>query len=216
MAIRANNGTAFSNVTAVKIYNGESFADAVRVNARKNGEWQKIFPTSETLTKTYSLSDAEIYWGTGGKENDYQTQMIVGSYGGTEATARRTLMFFPVSQIMEDLKGAQIVSAELYLQRLSVTHGKSTCSVAIKQHGYSSPPARWDEGPDLGAADSGTPTFARGQGKWVALLPSVGEGLRDGRIKGLCLDADANYSISRYGRFSRSAAKLRITYTKEG
>lgn len=216
MAIKANNGTAFDTVTAVKIHNGESFADVARVNACVNGEWQKIYPTSQTLTKTYSLSDAEIYWGTGGKETDYQTQLIVGSYGGTKATARRTLMFFPISQIMEDLAGAQIVSVELYLKRLDVTHGGTSCNTVIKLHGYSSPPARWDDGPDLGSADSGTPTFTRGQGKWVTLLNSVGEGLRDGIIKGVCLDADANYDISRYGRFSRSSARLRITYTKEG
>ncbi len=216
MAIKAYNGSSFADVQSVKLHNGTEFADIKQVNAYVDGQWQKIFPTSQTVTKTYSLSDAEIYWGTGGKETSYSSQLIVGSYNSSKATARRTLMFFPVSTIKADLAGAQINSVELYLKRLNTSHGETNCYTCIKMHNYSSAPTRWDDGPDSGAADSGTPTFTRGQEKWVTLLNSVGEGLRDGTIKGLCLDADANYALSRYGRFNRSSVKLRITYTKEG
>lgn len=216
MAIKAFNGTDFAAVSAVKIHNGTAFEDISQVNARVNGQWQRIFPASQTFTKTYSLSDGAIYWGTGGKETSYSSQLIVGSYEGSKATARRTLMFFPLSAIKEDLKNAQIVSVELYLKRLNTAHGEGSCHTCIKMHNYSSAPSRWEDGPDSGAADSGTPVFTRGQEKWVTLLNSVGEGLRDGIIKGLCLDADSNYALSRYGRFSKASTKLRITYTKEG
>ncbi len=216
MAIKTYNGTDFASVNAVKIHKGSGFEDVTQVNAYKNGQWQRVFPTEQAVTKTYALSDAEIYWATGGKETSYSSQLIVGSYGGTKATTRRSLMFFPVSQIKEDLKGAQIVSVELYLRRLGSNHGEANCHTGIKMHSFSSPPSRWEGGADLGAADSGTPVFARGQGKWVPLLVSVGKELRDGGIKGLCLDADSSYALSRYGRFDREAVKLRITYIKEG
>lgn len=216
MAIKTYNGTDFASVTSVKIHKDGSFEDISQVNAYKDGQWQRVFPTAQAVTKIYSLSDAEIYWGAGGKETAYSTQLIVGSYGSSKSTVRRTLMFFPLSQIKEDISGAQIVSAELYLKRLGGTHGEANCHTCIKMHNFASPPARWEDGSDSGAADSGTPIFTRGQGKWVPLLASVGEGLRDGKIKGLCLDADANYSLSRYGRFDRASAKLRITYIKEG
>ncbi len=216
MAIKAYNGTDFADVSNVKIHNGTAFKDVSQVNACVNGEWKKIFPVSETFTKTYSISDAAIYWGTGGKETGYSTQLIVGSYESSKATTRRTLMFFPLSTIKSDLSGAKILSVELYLKRLNTTHGESSCYTCIKMHNYSSAPARWEDGTDLGAADSGTPVFTRGQEKWVTLLNSVGEGLRDGTIKGLCLDADASYALSRYGRFNKASTKLRITYTKEG
>ncbi len=216
MAIKALNGTEFSSVQKVRIHNGTAFEDVSQVNAFRNGQWQKVFPDSEEITKVYSLSDAEIYWGTGGKETGYSSQLIVGSYGSSKATARRSLLFFPLSEITADLKDCSIVSAELYLKRLNTSHGETKCSTCIKLHGFSSPPARWEDGTDLGDADGQTPEFTRGQGKWVTLYPSVAEKLRDGKIKGICLDADANYSISRYGRFDRASAKLRIKYIKEG
>ncbi len=215
MAIKTHNGTAFTSVSAVKVKDGTGFSDVKQVNAYKDGEWKKIFPMAKQYTKTYSLSGAEIYWGTGGKETGYSTQLIVGAYEGNNQTTRRSLMFFPVGTIKSDLKDAQIISVRLYLKRLDTAHGEADCCTCIKTHNYSSAPSRWDNGTDSGAADSGTPTFARGQGKWVELLTSVGEGLRDGSIKGLCLDADSDYTLSRYGRFERSSAKLSITYSKE-
>ncbi len=216
MAIKTYDGAEFSSVRNVKIHNGTAFEDVQQVNAYTDGQWKKVFPTTQTVTKTYALSDAEIYWGTGGKETGYPAQLIVGSYDSSKATARRTLMFFPLSEIKNDLAGAEIVSVQLYLKRLNTTHGEANCYTCIKMHNYSSAPSRWDDGADSGAADSGTPVFTRGQEKWVTLLNSVGEGLRDGTIKGLCLDADTNYALSRYGRFNRSSTKLRITYTREG
>lgn len=216
MAIKARNKTDFAAVSDVKIRKNGSFESLKQVNAYADGQWKKVFPSSQTYTKTYAISDGEIYWATGGKETSYSTQLIVGSYNSSKSSCRRSLMFFPLSQIKADLEGAEIVSVELYLKRLNTTHGEGNCYTCIKLHGYSTPPTRWDDGPDLGAADSGTPVFTRGQGKWVTLLDSVGEGLRDGTVKGICLDADSNYALSRYGRFDRASAKLRITYTKEG
>ncbi len=216
MAIKTYRNTDFAEVTAVKVHNGTDFSDVSAVNVYTGGAWKKVFPTSQTLTKTYSLSSAEIYWGTGGKEKSYPAQLIVGSYNSSRATARRTLMFFPLTTIMKDLNGTSIVSAELYLKRLNTAHGEAKCSTLIKTHSFTSAPARWEDGADTGNADSGTPVFARGEGKWVPLLVSVGEGLRDGTVKGICLDADSNYSLSRYARFERASAKLRIKYIKEG
>lgn len=224
MSIKKYSGTAFTDVSSRKRWNGSAWVD-LTVGKRWNGSaWVDLWsvtptptptPTPTTYTKTYALSSAQIYWGSGNKDNqsDSVIDLIVGSYGGTKATTRRTLMFFPLSTIKSDLSGATISKVELYLQRRNTSHGNASSSLYAKYGTYSSAPTTWT-GTDSGNADSGTPTFTRGQAKWITLNNAIGNGLRDGTVKCLALDADTNYSLSAYGRYVRSSTKLRITYKK--
>lgn len=215
MAIKIHNGTQFKDISDVKIKNGAAFSDVARVKTKVGGAWQTVWErnTAKTYTKDYAIGSTQIYWGTGGKEDDYKDQLIQGSYNSSLATSRRTLMMFPASTIAADLSGATIVSVQLYLKRVSSSHGNESCALCVKTHNYSSLPSRWD-GTDTGNADSGSPSFTRGQAKWITLSNSVAEGFRSGTVKGLCLDADATYSMGHYGRFQKSGTVLRITYTK--
>lgn len=216
MGIKIMTASGFEDVVDIRLHNGTDFESVQQVNVYDGEEWEKVWPTTTktTVSSTYSISSAQIYWGTGGKEDDYTSQLIAGAYNASQSTSRRSLIIFPYAKIASDLAGAEIEKVELYLKRLNTEHGTKSCSVYIKKHNYSSVPTRWD-GTDTGAADSGTPTMLRGEEKWLTLLNSVGEGLRDGTVKGLCLDTDSNYAIAAYGRFERASAKLRITYSKE-
>lgn len=215
MAIKIHNGTQFKNISDVKIKNGAAFSNVSKVKTKTGGAWKTVWErvTQKTCTKDYPVSGSQIYWGTGGREDDYASQFIQGSYNSSLSTTRRTIMLFPAGTIASDLSGAQIVSVQLYLKRISTSHGNESCTACIKTHGYSSLPSRW-EGADTGSAGASGTTFARGQGKWVTLSNSVGEGFKNATVKGLCLDADANYTMSCYGRFQKSGTVLRITYTK--
>lgn len=224
MAIKRYSGSAFVDAATRKRWNGSAWVDLTIGKRWDGSKWVDLWsssggggdtPTVKTYTKTYNLSSAQIYWGSGNKDNqsDSVIDLIVGSYGGTKATTRRTLMFFPLSTIKSDLSGATISKVELYLQRRNTSHGNASSSLYTKYGTYSSAPTTWT-GTDSGNADSGTPTFTRGQAKWITLNAAIGNGLRDGTIKCLALDADTNYNLSAYGRYVRSGTKLRITYKK--
>lgn len=224
MSIKRYSGTAFVDVATRKRWNGSAWVD-LTIGKRYDGSaWVDLWsssggggdtPTVKTYTKTYNLSSAQIYWGSGSKDNQSGSviDLIVGSYGSSKSTTRRTLMFFPLSTIKSDLAGATISKVELYLSRRNDSHGSATSNLHVKYGTYSSAPTTWT-GADSGAADSGTPTFTRGQAKWITLNNAIGNGLRDGTVKCLALDADTNYSLSAYGRYVRSSTKLRITYKK--
>jgi hypothetical protein len=229
MSIKKYSGTAFSEVSARKRFSGGSWND-LTLGKRFNGSaWIDLWntstisepetetpaPTVTTYTKTYQLSSAQIYWSSGSQDNQSSsvTDLIVGSYGGNSSTNRRTLLFFPLSAIQSDLSGATVSKVELYLHRRNTSHGNSSSNAYIKYGTYSSAPSTWN-GSDSGAADSGTPAFARGEAKWIILLNSVGTGMRDGSVKCLCLDSDTNYNLAAYGRYVRSDTALRITYEK--
>lgn len=224
MSIKKYSGTAFTDVSTRKRWSGSAWID-LTVGKRWSGSaWVDLWsstpeptptPTPTTYTKTYALSSAQIYWGSGSKDNQSSSgsDCIVGSYDGTKAKTRRTMLFFPLSTIKTDLTGATISKVELYLHRRNDNHGSAISSLYVKYGNYASAPSTWD-GSDSGNADSGTPTFTRGEDKWITLNNSIGTGLRDGTVKCLILDADTNYNLSAYGRYVRSEVKLRITYSK--
>lgn len=223
MSMKKYNGSTFTEVTSRKRFDGKQWTD-LTIGKRFNGiNWIDLWstatvpdtPTEQTYTKTYKLSSAQIYWGSGNQDNQSSSviDMIVGSHGGTSSTNRRTLLFFPLSTIQSDLSGATVSKVELYLHRRNTAHGNATSSLYVKYGTYSSAPSTWN-GTDSGVADSGTPTFTRGEAKWITLLNSIGTGFRDGTVKCLCLDTDSNYNMAAYGRYIRSETELRITYKK--
>lgn len=216
MAIRTHNGTAFADVTDVKVHNGTSFEQAKEVRVFNGADWEKVWPTTipiETFTDTWNVSGIWTYLNSGSIQTAHKNEPIQGSYDGSSANARRSILLFDYKAIQAALAGSKIEKVELYLKRLSSTHGQATAYACVKTHNYAAKPTTW-KGTDLGAADDASPSFTRGQARWIELLPSVGEKLRDDTIKGLCLDADANYTLSRYIKYDDDI-RLRITYTKE-
>lgn len=216
MAIKVHNGTVFADVTDVKVHNGTAFEQAKEVKVFNGADWDKVWPTeipTETLTTTWNVKGIWTYLNSGSIQTSHKNEPIQGSYDGTAANARRSILLFDYAAIQSALKGATIEKVELYLKRLNTSHGTATAYAHVKTHNYASKPTTW-KGSDLGAADNASPSFTRGQVRWIELYKSVGEKLRDGSIKGLCLDADTNYTLARYIKYDDDI-RLRITYTKE-
>lgn len=215
MGIKTHNGTAFADVTDVKVHNGTAFETPSAVKVFNGTDWENVWPdesAKETITTSWNVSAIWTYLNSGSIQTAHKNDPIQGSYDGTAANARRSILLFNYASIQAALSGAVIKKVELYLKRLNTSHGTSTAYTCVKMHNYASKPTTW-KGTDLGDADSGSPSFTRGQSKWITLLNSVGEGLRDGTVKGLCLDADTNYALSRYIKYDDDI-RLRITYTK--
>ena len=216
MGIKVHDGIAFTDVQNIKVHNGTSFETPSAVKVFNGTEWQKVWPdesAKETITTTWNVSAIWTYLNSGSIQTAHKNDPIQGTYDGTSTNARRSILLFDYSAIQKALAGATIEKVELYLKRLNTTHGQATAYACVKMHNYAAKQTTW-KGADLGDADSGSPSFTRGQGKWITLLNSVGEKLRDGTIKGLCLDADTNYNLSRYIKYDDDI-RLRITYTKE-
>jgi hypothetical protein len=234
--IKIKKSGGLSDCSFIKRRTENGFAD-VTVGKRKTADgWVNILsesggsggggggggtpsaPVTTTYTKTYALTSAQTYWNSGGKDTQYPSELIQGSYGNSSATARRSLLFFGLSQIRADLAGGVIKKVEIYLDRYNSAHGSETAYLAIRQHNYSSAPTRWDSGSDYDTALSGSAKLMRsgtsGEAKWITLKNAVGENLRDGRICGISLNAQSNYSLSYYCRLVKSGTKLRITYSK--
>ncbi len=221
MAIKRYSGANFADITARKRFDGTNWV-ALSVGKRYNGSnWVELWSDTSTDTdavttyvKTYAVSSSANYWGSGNKDGQYPNLLIQGSHGSTLATTRRALMIFNRTQIAKDLSGAKIVSVRLRLQRVNTAHGASgAASIYVKTHDNSSLPAVW-KGSDSGNADSGTPTIARGETKWISLNNSVAEKLCSGEITGLALDADSNYTTAAYIKFNKATTLLEITYKK--
>ena len=216
MGIKVHDGTAFADVQNIKVHNGTSFETPSAVKVFNGTEWQKVWPdesAKETITTTWNVSAIWTYLNSGSIQTAHKNDPIQGTYDGTSTNARRSILLFDYSAIQKALAGATIEKVELYLKRLNTTHGQATAYACVKMHNYSAKQTTW-KGADLGDADSGSPSFTRGKEKWIELYKSVGEKLRDGTIKGLCLDADTNYNLSRYIKYDDDI-RLRITYTKE-
>ena len=221
MSMKRFTGSGFSPLSTFKRWTGSAWQTLTTAKRYDGSRWVDLLDgggDSGTITKTYALSSSQIYWNGGSQDNQKDTSgvLIHGTWTGGLSNSRRSLLWFD-GAIAADLQGATIKKVELYLYRENSSHGTSSAAnIYIKTHDYSTKPSKWT-GADTGAADSGTPTLKRGAGAWFTLLNSVGEGLRDGTVKGIALDADSSTSISAYIRFIRTgsyAPKLRITYMK--
>lgn len=222
MSMKRFTGSAWAALTTFKRWTGSAWQTLTTAKRFDGSQWVDLLDggggETGTITKTYVLSSSQIYWHGGSQDNQKDTAgvLIHGTWTGSLGNARRSLLWFD-SAIAADLQGATIKKVELYLYRENSSHGTSgAASIYIKTHDYSTKPSKWT-GTDTGAADSGTPQLKRGAGAWFELLNSVGEGLKNGTVKGIALDADSSTSISAYIRFIRTgsnAPKLRITYTK--
>lgn len=216
MAIKVHNGTKFTDISDVKVHDGTSWKRPKEVRVFNGADWDKVWPTTaaiETVTTVWNVSGIWTYLNSGTIQTAHKNEPIQGSYDGSSKNARRSILLFDYAAIQKALKGATIKKVELYLKRLSSSHGTGTAYAHVKTHNYASKQTSW-KGSDLGNADSGSPSFTRGQSRWIELYTSVGEKLRDGSVKGLCLDADTNYTLARYIKYDDDI-RLRITYSKE-
>jgi len=135
---------------------------------------------------------------------------------GTKWGNHKSLIYIDDAAWRKLLKDKEIVKVEMYLKRLSTSHGFPNDGrvLNIYTHNYSSNPTGE---PMLGYRHQVTgKDWDRGQGHWFTIPVKYGEYLRDGKIKGFGIhypdtniNPPSNYS---YVRFDAKSFKLRIHY----
>lgn len=207
MAIKRWNGSSWVDVAAVYRWDGSKWVKA----KCKRWDGSKWVDTIEYIyTTEYNPGAYRIYWNDG-RIDDNEPDYIQGSWDGTSGNIRHTLIMLPYSDIASDLAGATIQSVKLRLKRLNTAHGTSGDATAvINTHNLSNLPSSWT---GSGLTQRATIGLARGEEAWVTLPNAVGEGLRDGTIKGIALSTTST-NIAYYVRFDISRTLLEITYEK--
>ncbi|PEA25811.1 hypothetical protein CN984_12260 [Bacillus cereus] len=186
----------------------------VRADAytRRNGQWVNL--TSQVYTDTFWSSWTQTYRTSGTKRTDYRADKLVqGYYGEAEPWGlQRSLCGF--GDIQSKIAGSRIKKVELYLYAEHWWYYAGGTAV-IGYHNHSNEPDRF--GHSVYGAKYQKFSY-RGQGMWVDMPISLGEGIRDGYYKGISIFADS-YARDYYGVFSGAwdggnAPRLKITYEK--
>ena len=208
MTIKRWDGSKWVNVSAIYRWDGSKW---VKAKCRR-WDGSKWVDTIEYIyTKQYAPSSYQNFWNNGSKDNQYPDEHIQGTYDSSSGNRRRALIILPYSSIASDLAGATIQSVRLRLKRLNTSHGTSgKGTVVVHSHNISSIPSSWT---GSGLTQRATAGFERGEEKWVTLPNAVGNGLRDGTIKGLALATDST-GLGYYVRMDASRTLLEITYEK--
>ncbi len=217
MSLKRYNGSLWGDLGTRKRYTGTEFKE-LKFGKRYDGHsWVELWSSVGTYTKTYELSDYDTYYlkHSSNAEQKWKGQFAQGCADSDFPNlCYGAMLFFPLEQIAEDLSGSVIDSISIYLERVAQPHGMNNGSLLIHYGSkLTSPPSTWD-GTDSGDADAGTPTLGLGQGSWFPLNIAVGEGLRDGRVTFLSMNASNRTGIYYYILFNASKTKLKITYTK--
>lgn len=208
--IKRWNGSGWDDAR-VRKWNGSSWDDA-RVKKWNGSSWDDV--SSQTYTETFWASWTQTYRQTGSRRTDYRSDKLVqGYYGEAEPWGlQRSLCGF--GDIQSKLAGSRIKKVELYLYAEHWWYYAGGTAV-IGYHNHSNEPNSF--GHSVYGAKYQKFSY-RGQGMWIDMPISLGEGIRDGYYKGISIFADS-YARDYYGVFSGAwdggnAPRLKITYEK--
>lgn len=203
------NGSSMVDINPKK-WNGSAWVD-VEVYKWDGSKWVNM--TSQKYVNTWNSTWTQTYRDSGGKRTDYRANKLVqGYYGESEPWGlQRSLAGF--GDIQTSIAGSKIEKVELYLYAEHWWYYAGGTAV-IGYHNHSSEPSTFSH--SVYGAKSQKFT-ARGQGQWITMPNTLGEGIRDGKYKGISIFANS-YNKEYYGVFNGAgdsyAPKLKITYTK--
>ncbi|SHI89210.1 phage minor structural protein, N-terminal region [Clostridium amylolyticum] len=159
-------------------------------------------PTTQNHTTRWDTNQTKSWRDNWGWRSDNR-YIYQGQYGSNGV--HRGFMYFDSASIRGALSGATINNVYLYLARRSSGGSSAATRIRLYGHQYDSPSGGTGLYVDYGYIGS----WAWGESKWISLPSNVGEGLKNGSIKGLALyDGSSNYAIF------EAYAKLEINYTK--
>ena len=196
----------------VNRWDGSNWVTAV-VNKWDGSKWVNI--NSQAVTTTWDCTWTQAYQGDGTKRTDSRgNQLVQGMYDSSWGIHRSLIGFDNGSTIKSVLAGATIQDVSLYLHN---EHWYYTTggTVVLGYHNNSSEPTTFNSTVN----DQKRQAFsARGQAQWIDMPNALGEGIRDGKYKGVSIYINSSvkdyYGIfSGYGDGSYKP-KLKITYVK--
>lgn len=156
-------------------------------------------PTSKsTYTKRWYATWSRSYEGDNSTRFDDPPTMYQGSYDGSSPGNQKSLAGFDYKNIMQTLKGAEIVEASITVKNEHARWNKGLYA-QIGSHNYSSKPSTW----------SGGTVRERRWKKWVSEGGSVtvnggatfGKELQAGTSKGVAIGPEATNDHDHYGYF---------------
>jgi hypothetical protein len=175
--------------------------------------------TGATASATYRREWQATWarsWTNGGQDVRFSNGELVQGYFNDGTSGDQVSAFgFDDADIRASLAGATITSAELYLYAHH-WYWNTGGYVRVRTHNS----AETDTYPAVsGTIDS--EQFGKPQGKWFSLPGSVGDGFRNGTIRGFALDArDVARDLLNYGRLDgvgwASPPRIRLTYRSAG
>jgi hypothetical protein len=169
----------------------------------------------QTYTKTYTATWTGSYNGSNSRTNS-NGDVYQGQYDSGNGN-QRSIIGFDSPTIRNDLAGATITKVELTLKNKHwYNNSGGTAVVGTHNSGVSSAPSICPGLNDNRGVFSGWPKLAT----WaVNLETTIGDDLRDGAARGICLGPGISTSHEYYGFFagysdSTNRPRLTITYTK--
>lgn len=196
--------------TNPKVFKDGKWVDA-DVYKSQDGKWQNM--TSQTYVKTFDATWTQSYRDTNAKRPDWKAgKLCQGRYIEEPWGIQRSLCGF--GDIKSQLAGAKILKVELYLCNQHWYYMAGGNAV-IGYHNHAYEPDTFSHS----VYNALTTSFsARGQARWINMPLALGEGIRDGRYKGISLFANTE-NKSYYGYFYGVAdgskkPKLKVTYAK--
>lgn len=196
----------------VKVYTAAGWKNAP-VSKFNGTKWEKLNGIKEVLT--FDSTWTQTYRQEGTKRTDYRSEKLCqGKYVTDPWGIMRSLCGFNDASIRTALADATILKVELYLYA-EHWYYYSGGVAEIGYHNHANKPSTFSHSKSDQAKEKFT---ARGQGKWIEIPISLGEGLRDNKYKGISIFSNTT-NMNYYGVFSgihdgSNKPKLRITIEK--
>lgn len=210
---------------SIKQFNGTSWVDVpfkkfdgtkwVEPEVKKYDGTKWVVMNRQEYTKTWNTIWTRTYDQDGDRRSDSRgTKLYQGEYLDEPWGIFRSLIGFDNGSIRSDLAGAEIKDVKLFLRNEHwYYHGGGTA--VLGYHNHSSEPTRYSHS----KYDAKRQSYSdRGQAQWIDMPNDLGEGIRDGQLKGVSLFANSE-SMNYYGYFYGNSdgdnqPKLKITYVK--
>lgn len=172
-----------------------------------------VVMNQQQYTETWEANWSQTYRYTGEKRWDERSEFLgQGQYVPSNFWGlQRSLAGFP--SMASKLAGARIDDVKLYLRNDHWYYHAGGTAV-IGYHNHSLEPSTFSHSKYKAKVQR---YEARGQALWIDMPNEFGEGLRDGKYRGISLFANAesmHYYGFFYGANSSYRPKIKITYTK--
>lgn len=155
-------------------------------------------------------------WSNGGQTVRYTNGELVQGYYNDGVNGDQVAAFgYNTADIRSALANATITTVQVYLYAHH-WYWNSGGQVRLRTHNVD----ETDTYPQVSATIS-APTMGKPEGRWVTLPTSVGDGFKNGTIRGFALDArDIARNLTNYGRFDGigwgSPPRLRVLFRAAG
>ena len=227
MPIFVYDGGQWRTVNDPSVYVNGQWRQVQNGYARDGGVWREVFtravapgptppppppPQPTAFNQTFAVTGKQVYWNSGNQDNQSSTSplFIQGTFDGTAASQRRTLVYFDDAAIRNFLSGASISEIWFGTTREGGTHGAPTATIRIGTTIASSALGSWT---GTGITARGSASVNRGQSVEVPLVNATGTAFQTGEARSIAVSTTSN-SINEYGRYVASGSYIRFVGTK--